>query len=399
MTGNNLNKRVEVADVLRGFAIMGILFIHFSEHFNLHYHPAEYDRGMIISNYIIKTILSGVFKEKAYAIFALLFGFSFWIQYDSLRQKGIDFRRRYMWRLLLLFIIGNFNAIFFTGDILVLYSIIGLILIPMAHLPTKYIIGIATFLLLQPWEWGKIIYVAIEGISASGGRASGGYFSQVFRVLTEDSFIDTAKMNIYTGQLASLTWCWEQGRFFLTAALFLFGMLTARARLLLNTPKNMDFWMYAGFISFSLFLFFNHTLDILPQWTDNGAIAASLRTIWHSWSGCCLMVTMVSVIILLYYQTKLHAALQCLSPCGRMSLTNYVSQSIAGSFLFYGWGLALYRTWGTTYSFLAGLVFFILQYFFSVWWLKHHRQGIIEKWWKKMTWIGFTKQDAPEKKA
>lgn len=137
------SERIEIADILRGFAVIGILFVHFISHFNFHYTPIEYNQSILISNYLIKTIVWSLFRGNSYAIFALLFGFSFWIQYEHCREKGIDFRLRYMWRLVLLFIIGNINAIFFPGDILVLYSLVGFILPVVVRLQTRYILLIA----------------------------------------------------------------------------------------------------------------------------------------------------------------------------------------------------------------------------------------------------------------
>lgn len=69
-----------------------------------------------------------VFSNKAYAIFALLFGFSFYIQDNNQQRRGKDFRLRFIWRMALLFIIGQFNAAFFTGEILTMYAMLGLIL-------------------------------------------------------------------------------------------------------------------------------------------------------------------------------------------------------------------------------------------------------------------------------
>lgn len=384
------SERIEIADVLRGFAVVGILFVHFLSHFNFHYTPLEFNQGVLISNYVIKTIVYFLFKGNSYAIFALLFGFSFWIQYEHCREKGIDFRFRFMWRLVLLFIIGNINALFFTGDILVLYAIVGFILPCVVRLQPKYIFLIALFLLCQPWELGKIVYGYIEGITKVQGNVSNQYYGEAFRILAGNSFWETAKMNLSTGQLASFTWGWEHGRFFQTASLFLFGLLIGRLRFFLNNARNIDFWMYAGMLSFLFFTFLDWGIKILPRHIHNPYILSSLRLVGQSWIASLQMTALVAILILLYYKTRLFCFLHLLAPYGRMSLTNYVSQSIIGSFLFYGWGLGLYWKWGTTSCFIAGIVVFVLQYFFSVWWLQQHRQGVLEYAWKKLTWIKFS---------
>ena len=388
------SERIEIADVLRGFAVVGILFVHFISHFNFHYTPLEFNQSILISNYLIKTMVWTVFKGNSYAIFALLFGFSFWIQYERCRERGTDFRLRYMWRLVLLFIIGNINAIFFTGDILVLYSIVGFILPCVVRLKTKYIFIIALFFMCQPWELGKIIYGYAEGITKAQGNISNQYFGEAFRVLAGHSFWETAKMNLTTGQLASFTWGWEHGRFFQTASLFLFGLLIGRLRLFLNNPRNIDFWMYAGMLSFLSFTLLDWGIKTLPRYIHSPYILSSVRLAGQSWIASLQMTLLIAILILLYYKTRLSRVLHGLTPYGRTSLTNYVSQSVIGSFLFYGWGLGLYWKWGTTSCFIAGMVVFVLQYLFSVWWLRRHRQGVLEYGWKKLTWITFPRRKA-----
>ena len=114
--------RVDVADVLRGLAVMGIIILHSIEHFNFYSFPDTAGQSAWL-NFSDKAIWSGLFfmfGVKAYAIFALLFGFSFFIQDDNQRLRGNDFRLRFCWRLILLFLIGNINASFFTAEVLVL---------------------------------------------------------------------------------------------------------------------------------------------------------------------------------------------------------------------------------------------------------------------------------------
>ena len=115
--------RVDAADMLRGFAVLAIILLHSIEHFNFYSFPDTAGQSNFL-NFCDSAIWNGLFflfGGKAYAMFALLFGFSFFIQHDNQRMQGRDFRLRFCWRLILLFIIGNINACFFTGEILVMY--------------------------------------------------------------------------------------------------------------------------------------------------------------------------------------------------------------------------------------------------------------------------------------
>lgn len=71
-----------------------------------------------------------------------------------------------------------------------------------------------------------------------------------------------------------------------------------------------------------------------------------------------------------------------------MSLTNYISQSIIGAFVYFPFGLFLARYCGYTLSLLVGIATFLMQIRFSRWWLSRHRQGPLETLWHKWTWIG-----------
>lgn len=96
--------RIEVVDALRGFAVMAIILLHNIEHFNLYNFPEATTDFMKALDKGVWDTLFFLFSGKAYAIFALLFGFSFFIQFDNQARKGKDFRLRFFWRLMLLFL-------------------------------------------------------------------------------------------------------------------------------------------------------------------------------------------------------------------------------------------------------------------------------------------------------
>ena len=110
--------RIDVADVLRGVAVMGIVILHTVEHFNYYSYPdtAGQSAWLRFTDRALWDGLFFTFGGKAYAVFALLFGFSFFIQDDNQRRRGKDFRLRFLWRLALLLVIGHFNAARRPGD-------------------------------------------------------------------------------------------------------------------------------------------------------------------------------------------------------------------------------------------------------------------------------------------
>ncbi|MDL2211088.1 DUF418 domain-containing protein [Bacteroides sp. OttesenSCG-928-M17] len=381
--------RIDVADVLRGFAVLGIIILHSIEHFNFYSFPKEVPfEWMKFTDKAIWDGLFFAFSGKAYAIFSLLFGFSFFIQYNSQQERGKDFRLRFLWRMVLLFLIGQFNAAFFTGEILTMYAMIGIILPLCCKLSNRAIAIIATILILQPYDWGRMIYALLNPEYEVGKSLAGHYFSLAFEVQKSGTFWETVRMNMWEGQMANMTWALEHGRIPQTAALFLFGMLAGRKRFFLYSKENEQIWLKTLGISLLCFFPIYGLHNMLPEFISNKAVLQPLTLILYSFKNLAFMAAIVCGILLTFYRCKDRSLLMRLAPYGKMSLTHYIGQSIVGSLFFYHWGFELGRYLGITYSLLFGIVFVIFQMTFSTLWFKRHRHGPFEKLWRKLTWIG-----------
>ncbi|MFV8340010.1 hypothetical protein ACNQGL_12125 [Flavobacterium sp. LB3P21] len=104
ITLNLKSPRIEVVDALRGFAIMSIMLLHNVEHFEYYHLPENFPAWLVAMDKIVWDSMFFIFGGKSYAIFALLFGFSFYIQNDNQAKKGNDFRGRFFWRMMLLLV-------------------------------------------------------------------------------------------------------------------------------------------------------------------------------------------------------------------------------------------------------------------------------------------------------
>jgi len=128
------SERLDVVDALRGFAIASILTLHNLEHFDFIYYPEMLPNWLKAMDTTVWNTMFFLFGGKSYSIFALLFGLTFYIQDSHQLAKGKDFRGRFAWRMLLLFLFSIVNSLFFQGDILTLFAVFGLILIPTCRL-------------------------------------------------------------------------------------------------------------------------------------------------------------------------------------------------------------------------------------------------------------------------
>lgn len=387
------NNRIEIADVLRGFAVMGITLIHFIERFSLYSFPEETSNFMMFIDRIIWDSIFFTFSGKAYCIFALLFGFSFFVQDNSQKEKGKDFRGRFAWRLVLLFFIACINSTLFPGEILVLYALIGYVLIAVCRFSTRTVMAIAIVLLLQPFEWGQIIYALFNpeyiGVNA---QLDAPYWEIVNAAQKEGSFFEMCKTAICTGNIANMGWMLLHGRVTQTAGLFMIGMLIGRGKVFLYSEKNIRLWIKVFIVAVIAFFPIYGLIDTLPEFVSRDALLVPSILILKSLSNLAFTGILFAGIILVYYLTKFKNVLHLLAPYGRMSLTNYLSQSLIGSFLFYNWGLGLYKYTGITVCFLMGIGIFLIQFFFCHWWLCSHRHGPLEWLWKQATWIKIAKE-------
>ena len=375
--------RVDAADVLRGFSVLAIVLLHSIEHFNFYQFPDPSTRGWLaVVDSCVWDSLFFAFSGKAYAIFSLLFGFSFFVQDYNQRLRGADFRLRFCRRLVALFIIGCFDACFFTGEILVMYALIGFVLVPTCRLSTRTVAWLAALCLAQPVCLYYIVRLLADSSYVVPAVDEGALWTAAWQAQDAGTFAEMLRVNLWEGQLASLAWAWNHGRIFQAAGLFLIGMLIGRQGWLLRPA--LPYWGRA--LATAIFCYFPLAgIEArLPQWCDGQLLEQSTMLV-HSLASLCLMVMWVAGILFAVYRTQgLQRALRLLIPYGKMSMTNYVTQGMVGSFLFYNWGLHL-RT-GILESVLIGVAIFAVQYAFCRAWTARHSHGPFEALWRRLTW-------------
>lgn len=380
--------RIDLVDSLRGYALLAIVLLHNLEHYNLYFFPEYFPEWLKILDKGVWDVLFFTFAGKAYATFSLLFGFSFYIQFRNERQRGGDFRGRFAWRMFLLFLFSQLHALFYNGDILLLYSVVGLTLIPVATLKDKTVLIIASILMLQPMEWARVVYAVInpEYVTTWGTNFMI-YSEKAYSAMIDGSYLDILKSNIWDGQLYSNFWQVESGRLFQTSSLFMFGMLLGRRSYFIKSKESLLIWkkiLTWGIIAFvPLFVIKTY----LPDYIENTSIKSPLSIIIPSLTNFTFMCVLVSSFTLLWFKSNGFKFQRFIIPYGRMSLTNYIFQSIIGVALYYGGGFGLYKYTGATFTTLIALAIFGVQICFSIWWLNRYKQGPLEYLWKKGTWV------------
>ncbi len=349
--------RIGFVDALRGFAIAAIFLIHTSNHFLYDVFP-EYSS----LDTWVRDMLYFLFEGKSYTIFALLFGFTFALQMESHRRRtGGDFAGRMLKRLMWLAVFGVFNAAFFAGgDPLVFYALAMLVVVPLRWLSNKALMIIGVILLLQPLDllnyftglWGENYYTP---------------YGKMSEVLSSGELLPTLWANITWGLQGCLLWAFEEGRFAQTLGLFLMGMLCYRVGVFNDTRKWSRHLYYFVVLTCALFL-----------------VKTYLFAFAVHYYNLAFALTLVTFVARVYERFPNGWLFDKLSIYGRMSLTNFVAQSIFGAILYYPWALHLGPRMGVGVSVASTVVLIALQVAFSAWWLKSHKRGPLEGLWHRL---------------
>lgn len=381
------NTRIDVADILRGIAIGGIVLIHFIEHLNFYLFPEPSSPFMATLNQNVWDTTFFLLAGKMYAIFSMLFGLSFFIQHDNQAQLGVDFRPRFLWRMVLLMMFGLFDLLFYNGDILTLYAVCGVLVVPFVRANNRVLVAATILFALQPVEIAYIIMGLIDPTTTSLNLGSGALFKAILPAQAEGSIVDVAIKGIQNGFPVNFLWAIEHGRFTQTIFLFLLGIYLGRRRLFYDEGNNVAIWKRVLVGSLCAFAVLFPLYKVVPNMIDTACIKESVKVMLNMWKNFAMMLFYVSGVVVLFYRTTAKNFLIKIAPYGKMSLTNYLSQSIIGGFVFYNWGLGLYKYSGHTSSLMLGVLCVALQYHFCRWWLKSHSHGPFEALWRKLTWI------------
>ena len=377
------NTRIDAADLLRAVAVGGIIMLHFIEHLNFYSFPplTKFDEA-------VWDVAFFVLSNKMYAIFAMLFGLTLFVQHDNQAQRGFDFRPRFAWRMVLLFGFGLLDLLFFNGDILTVYAVCGLLVLPLVRAGNRVVLGFALLLALQPVELfyfvGSLINPGLQPLNLG----SDDLFVSILPAQEGGSWLDVAWAGLRYGLPVNFTWALEHGRFTQTLFLFLLGLWLGRRRMFYDEGRNAAVWRRTLVWSLAAFAVLCPLRYTVPQLFTSECAQASLTVMLDMWKNLAMMLFYVSGITLLYHRTRARRLLSGLLPYGKMSLSNYIGQSVVGGFIFYHWGLGLYAVSGHAMSLALGVVFILLQYAFCRLWLRSHKRGPLEQLWHNATWAG-----------
>lgn len=408
MAGNTPdNNRIQVIDAFRGFSLMGIVLVHMVEQY-LAAAPTEAMRAGMVQgplDQVVQVLLMLFVQGKFFAMFSFLFGLSFYIQMDRAAQKGINYQGRFLWRVTLLLLIGYLHSLFYRGDILTIYAILAFVLVPFYRLSNKLLLGIAAILMLGAGRYMVFALYGGETIFPYGaGQPDLPHNLDYYAALLSGSLFDVFSQNALFGHLSKLEFQMNMdGRWYLTFAFFLLGLWAGRLRIFERLDELHSQFKKALVISSILTVLFvvSTTLLFMAANPEEGQQSESWMLMFAFTSrdlfNCALTVVLLCGFVLLYGGKFWGRVFVKLAPYGRTALTNYVLQSLIGTFLFYNYGLGLLGQVSNMQAAGIGILVIAFQLWLSALWLRHFRYGPLEWLWRsgtKLSWQPLSKQAA-----
>lgn len=369
------SSRLDSLDLLRGSALLGILVINLSLFAHALYANALPPYLNSSADVFAQQVATFVFEGKFYVLFSFLFGYGAALLLQSEEStSGSRYRRR----LVGLIVLGSLHgSLFFSGDILLSYGLLGFWLWSWRHWPLAHLLRMALLCLC--------LAAALRLLLMSGGAdytSDAGVLKEIAQAKQHylGSFSAGLQQRLQDWPLMLGVTFFVGGPHILSC--FLLGYAAARQNLFADPERVLRLLRPAlpGLLALGLGGNLLYTLFQLPPGQALYAPASALQVLAAPALSACY------VYALLRWQLsertpRLRAALQA---AGRLSLSHYLGQALICSWVFNGWGLGQFGRWGALSCLLFALGLFALQVAVSPLWLRSFRLGPAE--WLLRSW-------------
>jgi uncharacterized protein len=386
-------------DILRGFALMGILIMNmpgFSSSFFAEADGSHLWNGPV--DRLAEQVREALFAGKFNSMFSLLFGIGFTIQYTRMQQLDPDNATAlYLRRLAVLFLFGVIHAcVFWPGDVLHTYAVLGFVLVlGLRWVSDRGIVALIIACLIYPVLSGLLrLAVFTKELTAQRVRLEQSFEASNNLAFGQGSFVDMVHENLrvmvhFYGDWINL---WGMfGWYVMLSMTMLIGVLAGRRRWVQRAGelqpqiRRLTGWALAiGLgcgIAFTVIFELNRAPGPSP--------IKIIGSVCYGLSRLALMLFYVLAIVRIAQSERGRRWLAPWGAAGRMPLTNYLMQSAICLLLFQHWGFGLWMKVGPAFGLLLSLViFFGIQVPWSLWWLKHHERGPLEAFWARVTYGG-----------
>ncbi|GIV08191.1 MAG: hypothetical protein KatS3mg019_0282 [Fimbriimonadales bacterium] len=389
-------ERIHALDALRGIALLGILIVNmgsFKGLSTIELFPSKESLTHPVDAMAF-WLIDALFFSKFYPIFAFLFGLGFALQMERLQARVLNPTGIMLRRLLILLLIGALHGLFiWTGDVLLMYAICGILLLLFRNLRPRAVLNWAIGL----WGAQAFLCLCCGGLTLWWGMTSD--MSGAGQANFLEAYIQQGQRAYAQGSY------WEVQRFRFTEWLFMIGNAIFFApNVLMMFLLGLYFGKLGVFVRLDehrRLLGWLAGLGLTLGLASNALIATGalnavrtenelLQFGWLTLSivvGPLLALGYIGAFGLLW--VSLPALQRWLAPAaaaGRMALTNYLTQSVVGTLLFYGYGFGLHSKVGIAQGLVLSALIWAIQVLLSALWLARFQYGPMEWLWRSLTY-------------
>lgn len=399
--------RLTVLDFMRGIAVLGIFVINIESFaYADSFSPSQFgfasdlDRDFRFWTYFL-------FQGKFFSMFALLFGVGFYLFLDKAARHGEHALDLYAHRMFWLFVFGVMHAVLlWPGDILYHYAVCGLLLLPARRLRLAQLAGCMVALsVLIGWqafantadltqqhaEYENALAVQAAERTPAQSETIEKWEQRWSPRSPQEPGENSARLGGYQENLlANLAaskladgHIYYQGILFRTLLLMLSGVLLYRLGVFHDYQKVRGYWFIAtGMLALGLVA--NYSRHWAWTYEYFVPVTSYLRALAHAFSKEVLGIAYLLVLNGLFQKHLRKLEFNPLASVGRMALSNYLFQSVAAGFIFYGYGLGLHGTPNRAELWPFVVAVWAIQLALSVLCLNRFQQGPMEALWRRL---------------
>lgn len=389
----NTNERFIILDILRGFALLGVILANMSTHSGYFFMSESQQQSLdyLGADDSVEWWLHFLVDGKFYSLFSMLFGIGFAIQMKRSLERNEQFTGRYKRRLFILFLIGLLHAIlFYVGDILTVYALLGFVMLLFRNASNKTLLTTAIILLILPvvqYAFFWLPSITASEVAGTTDAVRPPFFDVLIQTYQGGNFFEIIQMNIGGLVFGRYPDLFFTGRFFRVLAMFLVGFYITRHMLFARLEEKKVFLkkiMIAGAV---IGIPLNIILAMMMETNAYYALQPMgiIQPLVYAYGVPALSLFYAAAIALIFISPK-RKLVSFFAPVGQMALTNYLMQSIICVFIFMGYGFGWFAKVGTLNLLFIGLAIYVTQVLFSNWWMAHYRFGPMEWLWRRLTY-------------
>lgn len=376
-------KRIALLDIFRGFALLGVFVVNIEYMSASVIHPDAFTWMMEgTANNITDWILVNFFNGKFFPIFSFLFGVGFGMQLNKMEEKGSFSGSFFMRRYFFLAMFGLVHILFiWGGDVLLLYSLAGFLVLVLRRVPVKWIMIMAFAILLFPF-YGHILGYVTNWYAGIGYdiMAQPYDYDQIKEIYVNGNLWDRMYF-----RLLEYTVYYRNAEYFPNLLFMIFcGYAAGRYKFYQKIPETLNKLSRLALIVALVVVLFRLVHPTLVSSADGyfKILLDKINILCNAGQAFLYLY----IISFLYEKRILIKLIEPLAYAGRMSLTNYITQSLIGMILFSGAFFGLYGQLSIAYLVLISLVAYALMIAGSKYWTTKFRYGPLEYIWRELTY-------------